>query len=62
MLFHAEPEPEDRPTATAFVSRSIFHEIDRIDPQVWLIVIVALFVGTLMFCVLGACVLAMISG
>jgi serine/threonine protein kinase len=57
VLFHVDPE--DRPTATDILSRSIFSEIDRVHPHVWLIAIVALWVGTLFFCVLGACVYSM---
>ena len=59
VIFHVESE--EKPTAAEFLSRSIFREVDRIDPHIWLIVIVALFFGTLMFCVLGACGLAMMN-
>jgi serine/threonine protein kinase len=58
VLFHLEPE--EKPASAEFLSRSIFSEIDHIHPQVWLIVIVAAFVGLLVFCVLGTCLFSLV--
>ncbi len=57
VLFHVESD--DKLVPSELLSNTIFSEIDRIDPKVWLIAIVALWVGTLFFCVLGACVFSM---
>ena len=53
-------DPEDRPQPSEFLSRSIFSDIDRIQPHVWLIVIIAVWVGLLLFCGLGTCVFFLI--
>jgi hypothetical protein len=58
VLFHIDPE--DRPARTEFLSRSIFSDIDRIHPQVWLIIIVAGFVGLLLLCVVGTCLFSIV--
>ncbi|MBI3823349.1 MAG: serine/threonine protein kinase [Planctomycetes bacterium] len=56
VLFNAEPD--EKPTAADPLSGSIFREIDRIDPQIWVFAILALFAGALFVCVLGTCALA----
>ena len=48
-------EPEEKPLPMEVLSRSIFSDVDRIGPQVWVLVIVAAWVGLLVFCVLGTC-------
>lgn len=58
VLFHVDPEP----AAPELLSRTMFGEIDRINPHVWLIAIVALWVGALFFCVLGTCVFSLMRG
>ena len=59
VLFHLEAE--DKRTATEVLSRSIFSDIDRVHPDVRLIVIVAVFVGVLLFCVLGSCLYSLVN-
>jgi serine/threonine protein kinase len=58
-VFHIEPE--DASATTEFLSRAIFKDIDRFDPRIWVIVLVALFAGVLLICVSAACVLAMMQ-
>ena len=53
-------EQEDKPAPSEFLSRSIFSDIDRIQPHVWLIVIVAAWIALLLFCGLGTCVFFLI--
>jgi hypothetical protein len=60
VLFHAETE--EKSTATELLSRTMFSEIDRVDPQIWLIGGIALFVVGLFACVLGTCLYAVVMG
>jgi serine/threonine protein kinase len=60
VLFHAETE--EKSTATELLSRTMFSEIDRVDPQIWLIGGIALFVVGLFACVLGTCLYAVVTG
>ena len=53
VLFHIDPE--DKPAPAEFQLRTIFSEIDRIHPQIWLTLIVAGFVSLLLVCVLATC-------
>jgi serine/threonine protein kinase len=53
ILFHIDPE--DRPAPAEALSGSIFREIDRIHPLVWLLVSVGVCLGLMLFCVLGTC-------
>ncbi|MSQ95190.1 MAG: serine/threonine protein kinase [Gemmataceae bacterium] len=52
-------DEDDKPAPTEVLSRSIFGEIDRIQPQVWILAIVALWLVLMMGCLLGACVFAL---
>jgi serine/threonine protein kinase len=58
VLFHIDPE--DRLAPTEVLAGSIFRDIDRIHPHIWLIVGVAIGMGLLLFCVLGTCLFAVV--
>jgi len=53
-------DAQDRPQPSEFVSRSIFSEIDRIQPHVWLILVLAAWIGLLLLCGVGTCVFFLI--
>jgi len=54
-------EPEEKPPPMEFLSRSIYSEVDRVHPQIWMLLIVAVWVGLLLFCVLGTCLYSVFS-
>jgi eukaryotic-like serine/threonine-protein kinase len=53
-------DAQERPPPSEFVSRSIFSDIDRIQPHVWIIILVAAWIGLLLFCGVGTCVFFLI--
>jgi serine/threonine protein kinase len=57
VLFHVESE--DKSATMELLSQKIFADIDRFDPRIWVLAFVALFVGSLLLCVLGACVFSL---
>jgi hypothetical protein len=59
ILFQAEPD--ERSATAEVLSQKIFAEIDRIDPRVWMIGVVALLVAIILFCGLGTCVLSLMQ-
>ncbi len=59
IIFHIEPE--EKPTATEPASGSIFRDIDRIPPYWWLLGAVAVWVGLLLLCGVGACLFAVMK-
>ncbi|HZZ79062.1 MAG TPA: serine/threonine-protein kinase [Gemmataceae bacterium] len=48
-------EPEERTTPVDPGTGSIFRDIDRVQPQIWLLAIVGVWVALLMLCVVGSC-------
>ena len=58
MLFHVDPE--EKPALTEVLSGSIFRDIDRLHPQIWLFAIVAAWIALLLFCVLGSCAFSLL--
>jgi eukaryotic-like serine/threonine-protein kinase len=57
VLFRIESEDKTRPTEAG--TGSIFRDIDRVQPHVWLLVIVGAWVLFLLMCVAGSCVATM---
>jgi eukaryotic-like serine/threonine-protein kinase len=53
VLFHVDPEERGKPSETP--SRSIFSDMDRMNPQMLLAVLAAVGIGLLLLCVLGSC-------
>jgi serine/threonine protein kinase len=53
-------DAQDRPPPSEFVSRSMFSEIDRIQPHVWVIILLVAWIGLLLFCGSGLCVFFLI--
>ncbi|MBI2808964.1 MAG: serine/threonine protein kinase [Planctomycetes bacterium] len=54
LLFRIDAEVKS--AGPEFLSRSIFDEIDRVQPHVWLLAVVVIWVVVLMCCILGTCV------
>ncbi len=54
-------DPEDRVAAAEFLSRSLFKESEGIQPHVWVLGIVAVWLVLVLFCVLGSCALAVLK-
>jgi serine/threonine protein kinase len=59
VLFHIDPEEKNRPSE--LVSLSIFREIDRVHPYVWIGLAAAVVLGLFLACGLGACLFALFS-
>jgi len=59
VLFHVEAE--EKPVQEEVLSRTIFDEVDRIEPHVWLIALGTLAIGAVFFCAFGACVVVWLS-
>jgi serine/threonine protein kinase len=58
VLFRIDAQAQPQPSE--FVSRTLFSEIDRIQPHVWVIAVVAAWIGLMLLCGTGTCVFFLI--